>query len=144
MSNQTKLTKRQLDVINDIFAADLDEQAVLQKHNVSAKLYSKWHDNDVFIEQFENRTVAAHRQSSALIASYAPVAALRLVDLTQSKQPETARKACLDVISMQTSSTSKSQQKPPTPTPETPDHPPQLTEQLAGKILAIIAEENGN
>jgi len=144
MSNKTKLTKRQLNVINDIFAADLDEQAVLQKHNVSAKLYSKWHDNNAFIEQFEKRTVAAHRQSSALIASYAPVAALRLVDLTQSKQPETARKACLDVISMQTSSTNKSQQKPPTPTPETPDHSPQLTEQLAGKILAIIAEEDGN
>ena len=139
MSNKTKLTKRQLDVINDIFAADLNEQAVLQKHNVSPKLYSKWHDNDAFIEQFEKRTVAVHRQSSALIASYAPVAALRLVDLTESEQPETARKACLDVISMQTSSTSKAQQKPPAP-----GHSPQLTEQLAGKILAILAEEDGN
>jgi len=140
MRKKNTLTKRQLDVIEDLFAAEIDEQAVLEKHNVNAKLYSKWQSHNAFIEQFEKRIATAHRQSAAMIARYAPVAAAKLVQLTQSEKEETARKACLDIITMQP--TPKSPAKPQAPAPNTPDQPHSLTPKTAAKILAILAEEN--
>ena len=140
MRKKNALTKKQLDVIDDLFAGELDEQVVLQKHNVNARLYNKWQAEDAFIEQFEKRIAAAHRQSAGLIASYAPVAAAKLVQLTQSKKEETARRACLDIIAMQPSP--KPTPKPQSPVPEMPDPPQQLTQKTAAKILAILAEEN--
>jgi len=140
MRKKNALTKRQLDVIDALFAGELDEQAVLEKHNVNARLYSKWQADDVFVEQFEKRIAAAHRQSAALIARYAPVAATKLVQLTQSEKEETARKACLDIIAMQPSP--MAQPKPQTPDPDKPDQSQQLTQKTAAKILAILVEEN--
>ena len=140
MRKKNALTKRQLDVIDALFAGELDEQAVLEKHNVSARLYNKWQAEEVFVEQIEKRIAAAYRQSAVMIARYAPVAAAKLVQLTQSEQPETARKACLDSISMQTPAVTPP--KPQAPNPDTPDQPQQLTQKTAAKILAILAEEN--
>jgi len=140
MRKKNTLTKRQLDVIEDIFAGELDEQAVLEKHNVNTILYSRWHSEDAFVEQFEERIASAHRRSAAMIASYAPVAAAKLVQLTQSEKVETARKACLDIIAMQTPGVTPPKLLPPKP--DTSDQPQQLTQKTAAKILAILAEEN--
>ncbi|MBC8217046.1 MAG: hypothetical protein H8E73_01145 [Planctomycetes bacterium] len=137
MRKKNALTKRQLDVIDDLFAGEIEDQAVLEKHNVNAKLYSKWQSDDVFIEQFEKRIAAAHRQSAALIARYAPVAAAKLVQLTQSEKQETARKACLDIIAMQAPPVT-----PPKPQTTDSDQSQQLTQRTAAKILAILAEED--
>lgn len=137
MQRKAKLTKRQLAVIHDLFADELDEQAVLQKHRVSAKLYDKWQGEDAFIERIERRIVAGHRQGAVLIARYAPVAATKLVELTQCEKEETARKACVDIISMQPRPTTP----PKSQSPDIPERPPQLTNQLATRLLAALAEE---
>jgi len=140
MSKQNKLSQRQLDVIEDLFAGELDEQAVLEKHRVNPRLYKKWQADDAFIEQFERRIAAAYRQSAAMIARYAPAAAAKLVQLTQCDKEETARKACLDIISMQTPLSA-----PPRPKAADPDaheQPPTLSDQTASKILALLAEES--
>jgi len=102
MTKRNQLTKRQLAVLEDLFTdfSLVDEQAVLDKHKVSRKLYNKWLADASFIEQFNQRIAAAHRQSAALIARYAPLAATKLVQLTDSEKEETARKACLDIISL--------------------------------------------
>lgn len=102
MTNRKQLTKRQLAVIEDLFSdfSMADEQAVLDKHKVSRNLYNKWLVDASFIEQFDQRIAAAHRHSAALIARYAPLAAAKLVQLTDSDKEETARKACLDIISL--------------------------------------------
>jgi len=94
------LTKRQLAVIEDMFDGD-DEQAVLDKHKVSRRLYNKWLADSDFVGEFDRRIDAAYRQSAVLIARYAPLAAAKLVQLTESDKEETARRACLDIISMQ-------------------------------------------
>jgi CRP-like cAMP-binding protein len=140
MSKQNKLSQRQLDVIEDLFAGELDEQAVLEKRRVSPRLYRKWQADDAFIEQFQRRIAAAYRRSAALLARSAPKAAARLVQLTQCDKEETARKACLDVISMQTPLSA-----PPRPKaagPDVPEQSPTLSDQTASKILALLAEEN--
>ncbi len=143
MSKQ--LTKRQLAVIEDLFSGELDEQAVLDKHKVNKKLYNKWQSDDAFIAQFNARIAAAYRQSSALIASYAPLAAARLIALTDNDKPEVVRRACLDIIQADPSL------KPQVPKPQTQDTKQDLgvcglesfsiTEQTAGKLLAVLAEE---
>ncbi len=98
------LTKRQLAVIDELFDGD-DEQAVLDKYKVSRRLYNKWLADDAFTGEFDRRIDAAFRQSAVLIARYAPLAAAKLVQLTESDKEETARKACLDIISMHASRT---------------------------------------
>ncbi len=139
MSKQNKLSQRQLDVIDDLFAGELDEQAVLEKHRVSPRLYRKWQADDVFIEQFERRMAAAYRSSAGLLARSAPIAAARLVQLTQCDKEETARKACLDIISMQTPLSAPP--RPKAADPEAPEQSPTLSDQTASKILAILAEQ---
>ncbi len=98
---RTSLTKKQQAMLDEIFSGELDEQAVLEKYNVSRNQYYKWLTDDCFAEQFDRRIAAAYRQSAALVARYATLAAAKLVQLTESENQETARKACLDIISMQ-------------------------------------------
>ena len=98
MDKTEKLTPRQLAVIDGLFAGD-DEQAILDKYRVSRRLYNKWLADSNFTGEFDRRIDRAFRQSSILIARYAPLAAAKLVQLTDSKNPETARKACLDILS---------------------------------------------
>jgi len=138
MRKNNTLTKRQLDVIEDLFAGELDEHAVLEKHNVNTKLYNKWHNEDAFIEHLEKRIAAAHRLGAAVIARCAPIAASKLVELTQCEKEETARKACLDIIAMRPALQPST--RPQAAPADTPDHPQNLTPQTAAKILAILAE----
>jgi hypothetical protein len=140
MSKQNKLSQRQLAVIEDLFAGELDEQAVLEKRRVSPRLYRKWQADDAFIEQFERRIAAAYRRSAALLARSAPKAAAKLVQLTQCDKEETARKACLDIISMQTPLLGPP--RPKAADPDVPEQSPTLSERAASKILALLAEEN--
>jgi hypothetical protein len=97
-----QLSKRQLAVIEDLFAGELDEQAILDKYNVGKRLYNKWLSDDRFIRQFNEHISRAYRQSQLIIARYAPLAAAKLVQLTACEKEETARKACLDILSLPT------------------------------------------
>jgi hypothetical protein len=138
MSKQNKLSQRQLDVIEDLFASELDEQAVLEKYRVTPRLYKKWQADDAFIEQFQRRIAAAYRSSAALLARSAPKAAAKLVQLTQCKKEEIVRKACLDIISMHTPLSAPP--RPKAADPDVPEQSPTLSEQTASKILALLAE----
>ena len=139
MGERNKLTKKQLAVIEDLFIGGLDEQAVLEKHRVSRSLYDKWLADDDFNRQFDRRIARAYRQSRAIIARYAPLAAAKLVQLTESEKEETARKACLDIISLQTF-TDESAKKSIEPQADEMEQPVQLTEQTASRLLAALAE----
>jgi hypothetical protein len=94
-----RLSKKQVAVIEDLFAGELDEAAVLDKHKISRNRYNKWLADECFVEAFAERIARAYRQSQLIIARYAPLAAAKLVQLTGSDSAETARKACLDIIS---------------------------------------------
>ena len=101
MAKRKKLSKKQLAVIDDLFSGELDERAVLEKHKISRNVYNGWLTDGLFSSEFDRRITSAHRQSAALIAKYAPLAAAKLVQLTESEKAETARRACLDIISLQ-------------------------------------------
>ncbi|MCK4753172.1 MAG: hypothetical protein KAS75_06975 [Planctomycetes bacterium] len=107
MTKRGQLSKKQLSVLADLFSGQGDEQAILDKHKISRDTYKKWLTNDNFIEEFNIRVTLAYHQSRALIASYSSLAAVKLVQLTESGKEETARKACLDIISLSAPSSDK-------------------------------------
>jgi len=144
MPGAKQLTKKQLDVIEDLFAGELDEQAILDKYKLSRKLYNQWRNDDSFAEQFEKRITDAYRQSDVLIARYAPVAAAKLIQLTESDKPETARKACLDIISMPILTAGRKAQPSEESQPADATLPVSLNAETAGKLLAVLAEEKTN
>ena len=138
MPKQKRLTKKQLSTIDEIFEGRLEINAILAKHRVSRSRYDEWLADPEFAAEFDRRIQWLARHSQVLIARYAPLAAAKLVQLTESEKEETARKACLDIISLPniTSQT----EKPPEPDSNQP-HSPKLTPETAGKILALLAGE---
>ncbi|MBW8038609.1 MAG: hypothetical protein FVQ85_01270 [Planctomycetes bacterium] len=140
MAQRKKLSKKQLSVMDNMFTGELDEQAVLDRHKVSRNVYSRWLADGLFVTEFDRRIMSAHRQSAALIARYAPLAAAKLVHLTESEKEETARKACLDIISLQALLDKRIAQPSQSQTTETQPQQ-QLTEQAASRLLAALAQE---
>ena len=52
MRNKKQLTKRQIEVLEDLFGGELDEQAVLDRHKVTSYIYDKWHRDESFAAEF--------------------------------------------------------------------------------------------
>ncbi len=140
MAQRKKLSKKQLSVMDDMFTGGLDEQAVLEQHKVSRNVYSRWLADGLFVSEFDRRIMSAHRQSAALIARYVLLAAAKLVHLTESDKEETARKACLDIISLQALLDKRIAQPSQSQTTETQPLQ-QITEQTASRLLAALAQE---
>ncbi len=139
MAQRKKLSKKQLSVMDNMFTGELDEQAVLEQHKVSRNVYSRWLADGLFVSEFDRRIMSAHRQSAALIARYAPLAVAKLVQLTELNKEETARKACVDIISLPALLDKRI--APPGELQTTETQPPQqLTEQTASRLLAALAQ----
>jgi hypothetical protein len=139
-SSKGHLTARQRDVIEDLFDERMLEQDVLDKYNVGRNLFNKWLLDETFAEQLDKRIAASYRSSEIYIARYAPLAAAKLVQLTDSAKVETARRACLDIISMQSAGEN------PTVTPAAGnqnqvENPLPFSPDTAGKLLAVLAEQ---
>jgi hypothetical protein len=140
MAKGKKLSKKQLAVIDDLFSGELDEQVILDKHKVRRNVYNKWRADGLFASEFDRRIMSAHRQSAALIAKYAPLAAAKLVQLTESEKGETARKACVDIISLPALLDKRIAPPSESQTDETQTLQ-QITEQKASRLLAALAQE---
>ena len=98
MPDVKQLTRKQFAVIDDLFSGELDEQQVFEKHRINKRVYDKWLTEENFAGEFDRRIKSAHRRGELIIARFANVAAAKLVELTNSENQETSRKACLDVI----------------------------------------------
>jgi hypothetical protein len=132
------VTKKQRAVIEDLFAGVADEQQVLDKHKVGRRLYENWQRDEVFLREFEFRFQKERRQSEMIIARCATVAAAKLVQLTESTNPETARKACLDIINLLRPNAGPK----PDENPDA-DQPQDLPPELASRLLAALAVSEG-
>jgi hypothetical protein len=139
MTRQKYLGQRQLAVLDDLFNSDLDEQAVLDKHKVRRNTYDRWLEDKLFAERFKQYVNGLKRRSELLMAKYSCLAAAKLVELTASGKDETARKACLDIISLPKIGPQKTEQadkgKKDSGTPAE-----QLPEATASRLLAALAE----
>ena len=132
-----RLGKRQLAVITDIFENALTEADALAKNHVTKWLYKKWLDNPSFTAELDARFDDALRRSKFLIAHCLPLAVQRLVQLIMSEKDETARKACLDLISLKLSDAGLQNSKNPQQQKEDEE---ELSPEMASKILAVLAE----
>ncbi len=126
--------------MEDLFGGELDEQGVLDKHKVSRNVYNKWLADGAFVDEFDRRVASVRRQSEFIIARYAPLAAAKLVQLTESKSHETARKACLDIISLPQAAAKRGQGPSETELAGEQESQ-QLSDETASKLLAVLAEE---
>jgi len=135
-NSSTKLTARQLSVIDDLFAGELEEQQVFEKHRINKRVYDKWLTEENFANEFDRRIRSAHRRGELVIARFANVAATKLVELTTSENQETSRKACLDVINY----LRQKAEPGPDEQPEA-DKLPDLPPELASRLLSALAAE---
>lgn len=138
MPTSKTLTKRQMAVIEDLLAGDLDEQAVLNKHGIKSALFDRWLADEHFTEALGLRIARSYRTGQVILASYATLAASKLTVLTQCDREETARKACLDLITMR----STASKQPPINATQATEKPAEsnLSPETASRILAALAE----
>jgi hypothetical protein len=136
--NINRLTKRQRDLLDDLFTGLDNQQQALEKHKISISLYNRWLAEENFAAEFEHRLQNARRQGELLITRYSSVAAVKLIELTQSQNPETARKACLDIITLSKPASAKPDADS---TPQNADAAPELSPELASRLLAALATD---
>ena len=139
MSRKRQLSKKQLAVIDELFNGELDEQGVLDMYKVSRLVFNKWLADKIFRDEFDRRADSGRRQSALLIAKYAPVAVAKLIQLTESDKGETARKACIDIISYRNASEKKSC-KAKKKGEESDDI--KVSDRVYSKLLRVLAEED--
>ncbi len=142
MARRKYLSQRQLTVLDDLFNSDLDEQAVLDKHRVRRSTYERWSADELFAERFKRYVNGLKRRSELLMAKYSCLAAAKLVELTASDKAETARKACLDIISVPKIADSRDEQTDKAPK-ESSQQAEQLSDATASRLLTALAEEKG-
>lgn len=139
MTRRKHLSQRQLAVLDDLFNSDIDEQAVLDKHKVRRSTYDRWLEDKLFAERFKQYVNGLKRRSELLMAKYSCLAAAKLVGLTASGKDETARKACLDIISLPKVGAQKTE-RPDKATKNSDNPAEQLPEETASRLLAALAE----
>ena len=139
MNRKKQLQKKQRAVLDELFRGELDEEAILERHKVKRAVYNKWCADKSFADEFARRMEALNRQSELIIAKYRALAAVKLVQLTESDKEETARKACLDIISLPKPAGKKTEQSERIQAAiEDGEHLPPA---VAGRLLAALAEE---
>ena len=139
MSKEKVLSAKQLAVIEDLFEGK-KEQEILKKHNLSRKLYEKWLADESFNRQLDRRAEWENRRSGLMLARKAREAVSDLAGLTKSQQSETARKACIDIITISANRSAGSSAAQADNPAMPPDSPP-LSPEITGKLLAVLAEQ---
>jgi len=139
MARRKYLSQRQLTVLDDLFNSDLDEQGVLDKHKVRRSTYDRWLADKVFAERFRQYVKRLKQRSELLMAKYSCLAAAKLVELTASDKAETARKACLDIISLPMLPAKGTQQPTESRTADV-EQAPHLPPETCNKLLSVLAQ----
>ena len=131
-------SSRRLALVEDLSAGDLAEQPVLDRHDIGREIYYRWLTDRQFAEDVNQHVSGACRRNSLPIARNARWAAATLVRLANSENPETARKACLDIITMKPSTSLAGH--PAAPDDKVEGLSP-ICPQTASRMLALLAEE---
>lgn len=140
MAKAKPLNAKQLALIDDLFKSKLKESRILKKHGVSRKLYDRWLADENFRRNLQTRKAWEHHHNEIILVKSATQAISNLMDLTKSKQAETARKACLDIITMRSGLSAGTATKPGGNSASA-SALPNLPPEAAGKLLAVLAQE---
>jgi hypothetical protein len=133
------LNVKQLAVIDDLFKDKIEQSGILKNHNLSRKLFEKWLADESFLDHLDRRMAWEYRRGEIMLARSVSKAVSNLMKLTESSQTETARKACLDIITMRTNLSAGVQASNDNPKPPAESLP--FSHETAGKMLAFLTEE---
>lgn len=146
MINAKPLIAKQFAVVKDLFKGELKEKAILQKNKLSRKLYDKWLVDETFAGRLDKRLVREYRSSEFMLARYTLVVRqrrMRLIRHRRTDKPETARKACIDMITIRTDCSAVTSATPENDcTLQNESH--NLSPETSGRLLALLAEEKNN
>ena len=98
MSRRRSLSQKQRAVLDDLLSEDYDEDEIRRRHRLIRGTLNRWLSDALFIEEFERRVRFSRFLGAALLAKSSYDAANKLINLKEGKNPETERKACLDII----------------------------------------------
>lgn len=144
MPDNLNVTKRQSAVLDDMLAGERDEREILEKHRVSQKTFNRWLAQDAFITELNRRLQWLDLQSKLIITRYKTLAAAKLVHLTDSKNPETARKACLDIMNLPNRSDNPLRQPGNEQQASRPAEHHELSPEICSRLLAALADQQQN
>jgi len=137
MAKSKGLRPKQMKVVEDLAGGRMSQQEILDKHRVSRKVFRRWLEDASFQAELQKRIDWLRRRSELMVAGYRETAAARLVNLVSgSKNEETARKACLDILN----SGGQKAEAPAEPEQEKSSKK-ELTQAQASKILEVLAKE---
>jgi hypothetical protein len=135
------------------FVAELFEDRTVEsieelkeKYKIGETEFQYWLRDKRFIREIKRRLRWAYLKGEITVAKFAQIAAMKLIELTGSSNPETARKACLDIISLlrlqqrQKVIRHISERVERRGEKNEPDEVPDEVVQKASQILAILAE----
>jgi hypothetical protein len=93
---------RQMGFVEDLFSdkANYSIDELREKYKIRDTEFQYWLKDKRFIKEIRRRVWWAYQTSEIQVARFAQIAATKLIELTGSQNPETARKACLDIISL--------------------------------------------
>ncbi|UCC21920.1 MAG: hypothetical protein JSW23_08915 [Planctomycetota bacterium] len=94
------LSEKKWAFLEDLFYSELDENAVLKKHNVSRTTYERWLRQKLFSRQFRQYSASLARRTALAVAKAETEVAARLVEITRCQKEESARKACQQVLAI--------------------------------------------
>ncbi len=136
--NAGKLTTKQLAIIDGLLTGKIKQEKLFKKYKVKKSIYYKWLNESAFRQEFARRVEWMKFQNQLLILRYISVAAAKLIALTESKSEETARKACLDVLSLPMSFAGNSDNEDNSLQDEQQG---EITQATAEKLLEALAAE---
>ncbi|MHC4462082.1 MAG: hypothetical protein ACYS6W_11185 [Planctomycetota bacterium] len=132
--------KPAIKAVNDILRGK-DEGEALEIHGISKEAFDDILEEPEFIRHVRNRIGLSVIRARLLIAQYAQVATAKLISLTDCEKEETARKACLDVITLAQKQGEETVQKDKVA--EIVESSPQVLDpETASKMLAVLAEND--
>jgi len=142
MSKKRYLRKQQFVLIEELVNGELDEAEALKKHGVRRSTFEKWLGDRLFVDELGRQVGGLKRRSDLIIARCKSMAAARLAELTASDKPETARRACLDIMRLDEASDFGLEQAAGKHSDEE-GCCENLSAETAGKLLSVLAEDGG-
>jgi hypothetical protein len=133
------LTKEQLKIIYNWIRNEEDETKILKKYRITYKKWAQWLNDENVRQEIKGKVLAAKTRSKLFLARYLPLASAKLIELCNSDNYETSRKACIEILNFahQNSIESDDEQI------DAKDKLPNVSEfdsQTQSKLLAVLAE----
>jgi len=141
MAKKKRLDKKQIAVIEELVNGKLDEHETLKKYGVRRSTFNRWLRERLFVAELDRRVGWLKFRGDLTVARCKSEAADQLSKLTASDKPETARKACLDILRLDEAADFGSEQCEGKCSDEEGQYE-DLSAETAGKLLAVLAEEN--